>query len=98
MDSKPKTLSQAIDELEKATTGTAGEFRARLDKEIHRLEDTLNSIKPQIEEIQNRVTDEAKRAKDRVESEVQKNPWAAVGIVGLIFFVLGFLLARRRDD
>lgn len=95
MDGKPKNLSQAIDELERAASGKTGEFRDRIEKEIHRLEETLKNLKPQIDEIQDRVSEEAKKAKGRVEEEFQKNPWTAVGIVGLIFFVLGFLLANR---
>lgn len=100
MDSKPKNLSQAIDELERATRGKATDLKERFEQEIHRLEDTVKSLKPQLDELQSKIGDEAKKAKDRVENEVQKNPLAAVGVVGLIFFILGFLLAKsgRRDD
>lgn len=102
MGGKPKNFSQAIDELENGgddTNGNGG-FRAHLQSELHKLEETLNKIKPHIEDLADKAGSEAKKAKTMAEQQVQKNPWAAVGIVGLIFFVLGFLFAHkgsRRD-
>lgn len=54
----------------------------------------------ELDELRTRIHDEAVKSKDKIEEQVKENPWATVGIVGLIFFVLGFLLAgvsRRRD-
>jgi ElaB/YqjD/DUF883 family membrane-anchored ribosome-binding protein len=87
---KPKNFSQAIDELEDLTRDKGGDMRERLEAEIKRLQDTLENMKPHLEE--------AKKAKTRVEKEIQENPWAAIGIVGLVLFVIGFLLGTRRSD
>lgn len=102
MSSKPRNFSQAIDELEDAETSNVNEdLRARLEKELHRIEETLKTIKPHLEDISHKVGDEAKKAKDKVEGHITQNPWAAVGIAGIVFFLLGFLLGftgtRRRD-
>ncbi|MBX3020736.1 MAG: DUF883 family protein [Bdellovibrionales bacterium] len=104
MGGKPRNFSQAIDELEdvvRSGAGSASELRGRLEQELHKIEETLKTLKPHIEDLGNKFGDEAKKAKDRVENQVGKNPWAALGIVGLVFFVLGFLFGfsgtRRRD-
>ncbi len=91
MNERPKNFSQAIDELENGNG-----LKSRLQSELHNLEETLNKIKPHIEDLAKKAGTEARKAKDTVEDQVQKNPWAAIGIVGLIFLVLGFLLGSRR--
>jgi ElaB/YqjD/DUF883 family membrane-anchored ribosome-binding protein len=105
MSSKPRGFTQAIDELETGekqsgpkSGGAADELRTRLEQELHRLEETLKNMKPHFDDISEKVTVEAKKARDTVEDQVVKNPWAALGMVGLIFFVLGFLLGGRRND
>lgn len=98
MTGKPKNFSQAIDELEDHGDNGGG-FKSRLQSQYRELEETLEKIKPHIEDLTEKAGAEARKAKDKVEDQVQKNPWAAIGIVGLIFFVLGFLFAQkgRRD-
>jgi ElaB/YqjD/DUF883 family membrane-anchored ribosome-binding protein len=93
---KPKNFSQALDELEDLTRTTGSDLKRKIQEELHDLEDKIHKLKPQLDELKGRARDEAYKAKDRVESQVKDNPWAAIGIVGLIFFVLGFLLAGRR--
>lgn len=96
---KPKNFSQAIEDLEDDTkTHTNGDFRSRIASEFSNLEETLAKLKPHIEDLSERVGGEAKKAKAKVDEHVKENPWAAIGIAGLIFFILGFLFASRRDD
>lgn len=106
MTGKPRNFSQAIDELEDHGhhgngNGHGSDMRARLERELHKIEETLKSLKPHLDDITHKVGDEAKKAKKQVEDKVSENPWAALGIVGLIFFVLGVVLgitgSRRRD-
>lgn len=101
MGEKPKNFSEAIDQLENATNGMTKNLYDQLKGELSHLEETLEKIKPEIENIKGKVTHEAKRAKDSVETQVKENPWAAIGIVGLIFFILGLLFggtfSRRKD-
>lgn len=98
MNSGPKNFQSAIDELESGANGDGGDLKARLEKELHRIEETLNKLKPHIEDIKTKVGNGLGDAKDRVEKEVQKNPWAAIGIVALVFFILGFLFSHRSRD
>ncbi len=86
MSFKAKNLSQAIEELERISEN-ASDF----------LKPHLEDLKGHVGDIKGQVEDGAKKAKHKVEEKVQKNPWAAIGIVGLIFFVLGFLFATRRS-
>lgn len=71
---------------------------------IDDLEDTLKKIKPHLDDLGERVSaslhEHAGKAKERVEAEVDRNPWRTLGIAGLVFFLLGFLLGSRsrRSD
>jgi ElaB/YqjD/DUF883 family membrane-anchored ribosome-binding protein len=100
MNSKPKNFAQALDQLNQFAETTGENLKHKLEAELHSLEEKIQTLKPQLEDIKSRVKDEAGKAKEKVEEQVKENPWAAVGIVGLIFFVLGFLLAgrSRRND
>ena len=45
--------------------------------------------------------DELTKTKGKVEEQVKANPWATIGIVGLLCFVLGLLFAKgtsRKTD
>ena len=101
MSTKPKNFTQALDELEQYTSLKAQDLKSKLSDELQGLEEKLESLKPRFEELKNRAGQEARRAKGKVEEQVKDNPWAAIGIVGLIFLVLGFLLkgsSSRRND
>jgi ElaB/YqjD/DUF883 family membrane-anchored ribosome-binding protein len=84
MGSKPQNLSEAIDELGRLAGETGADLKSKLENELRDLEEKIEKLKPRLENLKETAT-----------HEVQKNPWAAVGIVGLIFFVLGFLFASR---
>lgn len=95
MEKKPKSFSEAIDNVSRSLNGPAmDDIKSKLETEIHKLEDTLNDLKK-------RAQEEAGKVKDKVETQVQEHPWATLGIVGLIFLVLGLLLgwnSRGRRD
>lgn len=100
MSSKPKNFSQALEELESLTQSAGADLKQKIQDELHDLEDKIHKLRPQLDELKSRARDEAYKAKDKVETQVKENPWTAIGIVGLIFFVLGCLFAgsvRRRD-
>ena len=67
-------------------------------KSLDELEETLKQLKPHLEELKHKAGEGLNKAKDEVEEQVQKNPWAAIGIVALVFFMLGFLFSRRDRD
>jgi ElaB/YqjD/DUF883 family membrane-anchored ribosome-binding protein len=100
MSSKPKNFSQALEELESLATSAGGDLKRKIQDELQDLEKKIHQLRPQLDELKDRARDEAYKAKDKVETQVKDNPWAAIGVVGLIFFVLGFIFAgaaRRRD-
>ncbi len=59
------------------------------------IEDLESQLRPHLDDLSEFVSDEAKKAKDKIEDQVQKNPIMAIGIVALVCFVLGFLFASR---
>lgn len=90
MTKKPRGLSDAIDELE-ATLEPS-----RLEAELRRVQDLLNRVRPQVDEMTEKFGDGAKRAKAKAESKIEEHPWATLGLVGVIFLVIGFLLGSSR--
>jgi len=102
MNDKPKNLTEAINELETHSTNGRGgleEVKEAFEAELRRIEETLRSLKPNLDELSEKASSHAKKTKTEVEQQVSKNPWAALGIVGLVFFVIGFLLgSSRRGD
>ena len=63
---------------------------------LDELEKFTNSIRPHLEEFQDRAKEEAFKTKHKVEEQVKANPWATLGIVGLVLFVLGIIFASQR--
>ena len=87
MNSKPKNFPEALEELDSLSTSKAQELKAKLQSELAKLEERIAELKPQLDE-----------AKNKVEEKVKENPWATIGIVGLIFFVLGVVFGSRSRD
>jgi ElaB/YqjD/DUF883 family membrane-anchored ribosome-binding protein len=101
MSARPKNLDQAIDELDGGNEDSSEGFKKRFEQELKSFEETLKNLKPQLDEMRERLGDDAKKVKARVESEVGENPWAALGLASLVFFILGFLFGfktSRRSD
>ena len=96
MESKPKTFTQAFEELEKLTDGQGRNFKDKITAEMAGLEEQINRLKPQLEELRQKAREELGKTKDRVETQVKENPWVALGIVGLICLVIGWLLSGSR--
>jgi ElaB/YqjD/DUF883 family membrane-anchored ribosome-binding protein len=98
MNSKPKNLRDAIEELESQTEKTGLDLKAKLQSELKNLEEQIKNLKPQLEELAN---EGVAKAKDKVEAQIRENPWQTLGVFALIGFVLGFLFANtvrgRRD-
>ena len=92
---KPKNFSQALDELENLT-GT--DLRSKLESELHDLQEKIDRLKPQLEELKTKAKEEVRRGKEKVETQVRENPWTTLGIVGVIFFVIGFIIGWRKSD
>lgn len=98
---RKKGFSKAIEELEDATKGFSdfgalGErLKDRVEEELGRFKDAVEDLKPELENLQEKFESEVKKAKVKVKNQVQEQPLTTLGIVGLIFFVLGLFLGAR---
>jgi ElaB/YqjD/DUF883 family membrane-anchored ribosome-binding protein len=93
---EPTSLSEAIAKLETAGQSKAQGIKDLLEKDYLEIKKTLESLKPQLDEIKSKVEDEAKQAKNKVETQVKDHPWAALGIIGLLAFIVGWILGNSR--
>jgi ElaB/YqjD/DUF883 family membrane-anchored ribosome-binding protein len=91
-------LSDAIDELERFASSKTSDIKSVLEDEMSDLKRKLEDLKPAFEKFKETVSDEASDAKRRVEEKVKEHPYAAVGILAFLAFLLGFILARSRRD
>jgi len=97
--SEPKTLSEAIERLERATQSKTQEFREILGKDYSDLRKAIDDLKPYLGDLGSRVTDQVGEAKKSVEAKVQDNPWLTLAVAGVIGLVLGWIFGfgSRRD-
>lgn len=83
--SDPKTLSQALQDLER-------DSRESIMDQIENLKKMISEIEPK---------EHLKKAKDEVEKTVEKaiekNPFMVLGIVAAVCLVLGWLLSHKND-
>lgn len=97
---QPKSLSEAIERLERATQSKTQEFREILDKDYSDLRRAIEDLKPHLEDLRSRVTDQVGDARKSVESKVQDNPWTTLAVAGIFGLILGWIFgfsSRRRD-
>jgi len=98
----PSSLSEAIDQLESASQSKAQEFKNILEKDYEELKSAIESLKPHLEElrdnVEGQVKSQYKEKKNEVEEKVKENPWLALGVIGLIAFVIGWILGQSRKD
>lgn len=93
---KPDSLSDAIQQLENVTASKTKDFKDVLEKDFESVKKALEDIKPYLDDLKQNVSHEVKEAKENAEDKIRKNPWAAVGIVGLIAFFIGLLIGNNR--
>jgi ElaB/YqjD/DUF883 family membrane-anchored ribosome-binding protein len=97
MDSKPKSFSTAIEELEKLAGDKGQKVKDRLISEIEGLEEQFEQLKPKLEQIKQDAEQQLGKAKDKVEQQVKEHPWVTLSLVGLLAFVLGFIFRGGRS-
>lgn len=98
MAKQPSSLSEAIENLENAGQVKVQDFKQILEKDYHELRKTLDDLKPYLDNLKANVESEVKKTKDQVEGKVKENPWVAIGVVGLIAFVIGWIFGQRKQD
>lgn len=96
--SGPKSLSEAISELENASQSTTQDLKQVLEKDYQEIQKVLQNLKPYLNNLQDSVEEEVKKRKTQTEVAFKENPWIAIGIVGLFAFIIGLFLGSRRHN
>ncbi len=115
---QPKSLSEAISQLEIVTREKSSELKNMLGEDFEELKNAINEIKPHLrnvkdqaaqaaktsvqegyEAVRERMAEQYERAErlgKTVDEKVHEHPWMAMGIVGLIMFLIGLVIGRSR--
>lgn len=88
-----KTVISDTEELLKATASQTGE---RVAAARTRMQETLETSRERLEELQGDLSARAKAAAQATDQLMHDNPWRAAGIAAAVGFLLG-LLVHRRD-
>ncbi len=94
----PSSLSEAIAKLEDASGSKVQDFKEILEKDYQKIRQALDDLKPHLEDLKQSVESEVKNSKNKVEEKVKESPWVALGVVGLLAFVIGWILGGKRRD
>lgn len=93
---KPNNLSDAIRELDNVAPIQGKNFKEILEKDYEAVKAAIENIRPYLDDLKDNVGHEAKEMKKKTEEKVRENPWAALGIVGLVAFIIGLLIGNNR--
>jgi ElaB/YqjD/DUF883 family membrane-anchored ribosome-binding protein len=96
--SEPSSLAEAIEKLEAASHAKVNDFKENLGKEYQELKAALENLKPYLNDLKNNIENGAKETKGKVENQVKDHPWYAIGIIGLLGFIIGWLLGSRKNS
>ncbi len=99
-DTKPKSLTEAIEKLEDVSKASAKDFKNILEKDYVELKKHLEGLKPYLTDLQTNLEVEVVKRKNQAEHTLKENPWMVIGIVGFFSFILGlfFAGAKSRDE
>lgn len=94
----PKSLSEAIERIENATHSKVDDFKNLLETDYREVRKTLDEIKPLLDNLKSKIESETKKTKSQVEEHVKENPWATLGAVGIVAFVIGWIFGQNRKE
>lgn len=92
----PTSLSEAIEQLESVGHHKSKDLKEHLENDIADIKQALEGIKPFLNEFTEKIETEAKNGKHQVEQRVKESPWIALGVVGLVAFILGWIFGHNR--
>lgn len=95
MNQMSKGLRRMVDEAEGMVKTAANTGDAKLDAAREKMQEQLHLMRRQLEEVEDSLGDNIKRAARATHEQVHDHPYAAAGIFGLIGLAAGFMLARR---
>ena len=88
----PHSINEAIRRLENINTDDG---KMPFSEEFESIKQALSDLKPQLNQMKDHVKDEAEEYAKDIDKKVRDNPWMALGIVGVVLFLIGFLLGRK---
>ena len=94
--SKPTTLSDAVKQLEDAGESKSKDFKDFVERDFNEIKKALTDLKPHLDSLKDGLNQEVKEAQKQIEEHVRENPFAALGIVGFVAFLIGLLLGSKR--
>lgn len=90
IENELKAIQKSLAELQPHLKNLQGEI-AHSAEEI--LDETMEQLKTKINQGKKNMTEMGRS----VEEKIQKNPWWALGLVGLMALLIGFLIGRGTD-
>ncbi|MCB0408551.1 MAG: hypothetical protein KDD34_10120 [Bdellovibrionales bacterium] len=95
---RPQNMSEAIDQLGGKATDKINEVREFLEKDFDKVQKLVEDLKPKLNEMKDRLETEVNEKSKLVNQKVEQNPWMAVGVVGLVMFIFGWVLGQSKRD
>ncbi|MEO7774819.1 MAG: DUF883 family protein [Steroidobacteraceae bacterium] len=81
-----------VEELLRATAGTAGE---KIGEARNKAERTLSYARERLSDLEGQAIERAKEAAGDADEYVRENPWQAIGVAAGVAFLVGLLVSRR---
>jgi ElaB/YqjD/DUF883 family membrane-anchored ribosome-binding protein len=98
--SRPKNFEDAIDKLEDKAHEVASDVGSSTPAAdaLGSLETEFKKIWSSLQGLSGNVKPGAQRAKEGAEETVTQNPWVSLAAVGLLAFIIGYVLGGRRSE
>jgi ElaB/YqjD/DUF883 family membrane-anchored ribosome-binding protein len=101
-----RTTQKILDDLRSLVTGLEALVAETADRAGERLEDTAGSVREQLEQARERLSDleqdvrgGVRRAAKAAGESIGANPWMSLAVVAAVAFLCGVALSRRsRTD
>lgn len=74
------------------------DFKDILEKDYAELRKNLDDLKPHLDNLKGKIETEVHKTKNQVEANVKENPWLALGAVGVVAFILGWIFGQNKKD
>lgn len=97
-NSAPESLSEAISRLEAVGQSANRDLKERLGTDYQKVKEALDLLTPHVEDLKRTAENKAGEAKREVEDQIKQNPWLILGVVGLLAFVIGWVLGQNKKS
>lgn len=88
-------LGADLDSLKQALEDLKPHFRKIKSDVTAAATETFEKTTQQVRESIEKGQDSVKEISQSVDRQVRENPWVAMGLVGLVAFLIGYLLGRK---